>query len=137
MPVMTERERAKRAKMVARFNAIKRQNSITPEQPGFSDLDANTSPEKNKRDPGKLDEYLTATKEEELKLSTGDESQKQFAVAHETRTEVAKEKLSEPNVNHSESVPNKSEETACAKTKNPTITESSLKNKPTSRSADT
>lgn len=61
--------------MVARFNAIKHQNSMTSELSGLSGLD---TAKHDRRDSGRLDVYL-ATKDEEVRDDGGSEEQAERA----------------------------------------------------------
>lgn len=66
--------------MVARFNAIKHQNSMTSDVSGLSGLEKNT-PKKEKRDSGRLDDYLK--KEEVQDAVDGSEEQAERAATEE------------------------------------------------------
>ena len=63
MPALTDRERAKRAKMVARFNAIKHQTSMTSDSSAISGLPsvASSLPVEDRvgNDSSRLDDYLS------------------------------------------------------------------------------
>ncbi|KAL3787587.1 hypothetical protein HJC23_000075 [Cyclotella cryptica] len=86
MPALTDRERAKRAKMVARFNAIKHQTSMTSDSSAISGLPSVASSlpaeEREGNDSSRLDDYLSSKNESNQQANASDMQEDEPAAKH-------------------------------------------------------